>query len=230
MIGIICAMEVEIEELSSIMKDRREETVSGIKFITGTLSGRKTVMAVCGVGKVFAAMCAEIMILKYNADLILNQGVAGTLTDKLNVFDVAVAKSLVQHDMDTSAVGDEVGLISGINVINLPCDKKMVDTAVSVIEKLGINTLTGVVASGDQFIASNEKKKEIAQRFNAIACEMEGGAIAQVCYVNKVPFLVIRAISDSADSGATVDYPEFIKKAASNSAKIAAEFVKVINI
>lgn len=228
MIGIIGAMESEVMGIIALMENTEEKTISGIKFTTGTIHKKQVVTAISGIGKVFAAMCAQTMILEFKADFIVHQGVAGSLSDNLNVFDIAVAKSLVQHDMDTTAIGDEIGLISGINIVNLPCDEKMVETAVKVIKDLGLNLETGVIASGDQFVASKEKKDEIKKNFGAIACEMEGGAVAQVCYVNKVPCLVIRAISDSADGKATVDYPEFVKQAAKNSIKVLDNLIKSI--
>ena len=220
MVGIIGAMSVEVEALRGAMTDKRSECISGIDFVCGVLCGREVVVAQCGIGKVFAAMAAQTMILRFGVEMIINTGVGGTLTDKLGIADVAVSTACVQHDMDTSAIGDPVGLISGINVIELPADRALGERVASAASELGINCVMGVIASGDQFVSSAEKKRYITENFGAIACEMEGAAIAHVCYVNNVRYVVIRAISDSADGSAHMDYGEFVKIAAVNSAKI----------
>ncbi len=226
MIGIIGAMEVEVASLKNELQNKSVTEISGIEFASGLLCGKKVVIAKCGVGKVFAALCAQTMILKYAPDCIINTGVAGSLSEKLGVCDVAVAGSVVQHDMDTSAIGDPVGLISGINIVNIPSDKKISEILSSVVSDLGINTYCGTVASGDQFISSAEKKNYITKTFGAVACEMEGAAIGHVCYVNGTPFGVVRAISDNADGSSHMDFPTFAAKAAEISIKTVKEFVK----
>lgn len=180
MIGIIAAMNVEMESLRSFMTDTTTETISGITFVSGTLEGKQVVTAVCGIGKVFAAMCAQTMILRYQPECIVNTGVAGTLSDKLTIGSIAVSSAVVQHDMDTSAIGDPVGLISGINKVQLPADPDLCGQLSACATVLGIRTETGVIASGDQFISSSERKDAIVKTFGAIACEMEGAAIGQV--------------------------------------------------
>ncbi len=218
-LGIIAAMRMEAEHIKAAMTDVTRETCGGIEYCLGKLGGTDAVLSVCGIGKVFAAMCAQTMIVKYAPDAIINTGVGGTLTKQLSVGDVAVASEMVQHDMDTSALGDPVGLISGINIVKIPADKALSAKICEIVRGMGINTLLGAIATGDKFIAAQEDKDRIVQNFGAIACEMEGAAIGQVCYVNKVPFTVIRAISDDADSGACEDYPAFARAAAENSAK-----------
>ena len=222
MIGIIAAMNVEMESLRSFMTDTTTETISGITFVSGTLEGKQVVTAVCGIGKVFAAMCAQTMILRYQPECIVNTGVAGTLSDKLTIGSIAVSSAVVQHDMDTSAIGDPVGLISGINKVQLPADPDLCGQLSACATVLGIRTETGVIASGDQFISSSERKDAIVKTFGAIACEMEG----QVCYVNRVPFCVLRAISDSADGSSHMDYPTFVGMAAEQSVKLLRTFLK----
>ncbi len=226
MIGIIAAMNVEMESLRSYIENPVTETVSGITFVSGMLEGKEVVTAVCGIGKVFAAMCAQTMILRYKPDCIVNTGVAGTLTDKLTIGSIAVSSAVVQHDMDTSALGDPVGMISGINKVLLPASGDLCDQLSACATVLGIRTETGVIASGDQFISSSEKKDAIVKTFGAIACEMEGAAIGQVCYVNRVPFCVLRAISDSADGSSHMDYPTFVGMAAEQSVKLLRTFLK----
>ena len=226
MIGIIAAMDVEMKSLRSYMENTETEVISGIRFVRGTLEGKDVVTAVCGIGKVFAALCAQTMILHYQPQSIINTGVAGTLTDALTIGSVAVSSAVVQHDMDTSPLGDPVGLISGINKVELPADRLLCGQLSACAKVMGIKTATGVIASGDQFVASAERKAYIAEHFKAIACEMEGAAIGQVCFVNRVPFCVLRAISDSADGSSHMDYPTFVKMAAEQSVALMRRFLR----
>lgn len=223
-IGIIAAMELEAEGILSKMENVSKRTVSGITFSAGKLNGVPCVTAVCGIGKVFAALCSQTMILEYRPRLILNTGVAGTLTEALSVGDIAIADRLVQHDMDTSAIGDPVGMISGIGKIYLPCEEAVAKRLSLAAAGEGIRCLRGTVASGDVFLADAERKKSIAGHFGAIACEMEGAAIGQVCYVNGVPCGVLRAISDGGDGEAALDYPTFAGMAAARTVKVLEAF------
>lgn len=183
--------------------------------------------AVCGIGKVFAAMCAQTMILLYSPDRIINTGVAGSLSTKLNIGDIAVSDFVVEHDMDTSPLGDPVGMISGINIVDIPADGELADKICAAAEGVGgIRCVKGKIASGDCFVNSAKKKKYISETFGAIACEMEGAAIGHVCYVNKVPFCVIRAISDAADGSSHMDYSKFTALAAKNSAAVMTELLR----
>lgn len=225
-IGIIAAMDSEIAAIKAGMKNKSSEIISGIEFVKGELCGKEAVVAKCGIGKVFAAICAQTMILRYSPCLVINTGVGGTLSDKLTIGDIAVAADVVQHDMDTSPLGDPVGLVSGINVVKFPADVHAAELIAVSAKSLGINCEKGTVASGDQFIASREKKDYIKSNFDAIACEMEGAAIGHVCYVNDTPFAVIRAISDSADDSSHMDYGEFLKLAAERSFKVVCRFVE----
>jgi len=229
-IGIIGAMEPEVEALISKLSDATSETVSGIVFFAGKIGEKTVVIAKCGIGKVFAAMCCEIMIMKYSPALIINSGVGGALAEKLKTGDVVIADRLCQHDMDTSAIGDPKGLVSGINKIYFESDTEVVKKLCEISDSLGLNYLVGTVASGDKFIASKSDKDAILRDFSAVACEMEGAAIAQVCFVNETPFAVIRAISDSADGEATMDYPTFLPIAAANSASMTLELIKIFDL
>lgn len=226
MIGIIAAMDVEMKSLRSYMENTETEVISGIRFVRGTLEGKDVVTAVCGIGKVFAALCAQTMILHYQPRCIINTGVAGTLTDALTIGSIAVSSAVVQHDMDTSPLGDPVGLISGINKVELPADRLLTGQLSACAKVMGIKTATGVIASGDQFVASAERKAFIVEHFKAIACEMEGAAVGQVCYVNKIPFCVLRAISDSADGSSHMDYPTFVQMAAEQSVALMRRFMR----
>ena len=222
-IGIIGAMQIEIEGLKQAMTDITEETVSGVTFTCGKLEGVDVVCAVCGVGKVFAAIAAEAMILRYNVRALLNTGVAGGLADGLVVGDVVLADAVVQHDMDTSPLGDPVGLLSGINVVRIATDKDMLSALRAATEAEGLCYRVGTVATGDQFIASDAQKARIKALFDAAACEMEGGSIGHVAYVNGVPFAVLRAISDGGDG---MEFSEFVTLAAARSVAVTKEFVK----
>lgn len=226
MIGIIGAMKIETEALAAAVAEKKTEVISGIAFTAGILEGQDVVIAQCGIGKVYAALCAQTMILCYRPSAIINTGVAGTLTAELGVGDVAIATTLCQHDMDTSAIGDPVGLVSGINRIYFEADDEIGRQLASCAAQFGARVLRGCIASGDQFVAAEAKKDYIRRTFHAIACEMEGGAIAHVATVNGVPFSVLRAISDSADGGATVDYPTFAKMAADRSTAVIRAFLR----
>ena len=224
-IGIIGAMQPEVEAIIASLTDPATETVSGITFHTGIISGRRVAVAKCGIGKVFAALCAEIMILKYSPDLLVNTGVGGAIGGGLRCGDVVIADRLCQHDMDTSAIGDPKGLVSGINMIYFEADPRARGILMEQGRALGLAVKSGTVATGDKFIADASDKERIASDFNASVCEMEGCAIAQTALVNNTPFAVVRAISDSADGEATMDYPTFLSIAAANSTKLTLALV-----
>ena len=227
MIGIIGAMTTETQALIGMLEGKRSDIISGREYCTGKLHGKDVVICTCGIGKVFAAICAEAMILRYAPELIINTGVAGALSDALDVTDVVISTSVVQHDMDTSPLGDPIGLISGINKVYFDADKAAADTLSEITKSLGINAVRGAVASGDQFISGKEAKNRIKANFpDAACCEMEGAAIGHVAYVNDTPFVVVRAISDKADGSGNMDYMEFCDIAAQNSVKVISEFLR----
>lgn len=225
MIGIIGAMEIEVEKIKAFLTDTTSEIVSGVTFVRGKFCEKDVVVAKCGVGKVFAGLCAEAMILKYDPELIINVGVAGCLDESLKIGDIVIADSVCQHDMDTSPLGDPVGMLSDINIIKIPADKKAYELFSECAKELSLPYSVGTIASGDQFVSSSDKKKYIIDNFGAKSCEMEGGAIGHVCYVNKVPFTVLRAMSDGADDGAKMDFPTFAKLAAENSTRVIKTFL-----
>ena len=225
-IGIIGAMEPEVEALIASIDTPSTETVSGITFYTGKIGEKTVAIAKCGIGKVFAAVCAQTMIMKYAPTLLINTGVGGALASGISTGDIVIATDLCQHDMDTSAIGDPKGLVSGINVIYFEADKRAGELLLESAKAAGLNARLGRIASGDKFIASKEDKDRIIADFAADACEMEGCAIAQVAFINKTPFAVVRAISDSADGEATMDYPTFLPIAASNSTKMTLSLIE----
>lgn len=226
MIGIIGAMQSETEALIAALENPTAETVSGVTYTKGILDGKEVVIATCGIGKVFAAICAQTMILRYSPTLLINSGVAGSLSKELSIGDVAIATSLVQHDMDTSPLGDPVGLVSGINKVYFAADQDAALSLAACVQAEGAKSLLGRIASGDQFICDREKKNWIRDTFSAVACEMEGAAIAHVATVNGTPFAVLRAISDEADGEASMDYPTFVRLAAARSVNVLRRFLR----
>ena len=225
MIGIIGAMDIEVEKIKGFLTEIKEEKISGVNFVSGKFGEKDVVVAKCGVGKVFAGLCAEAMVLKYSPELIINVGVAGCLDPGLKIGDIVIADSVCQHDMDTSPLGDPVGMLSDINIIKIPADKKAYKLFEVCAKELQLPYSVGTIASGDQFVSSGDKKKFIVDTFGAKSCEMEGGAIGHVCYVNNVPFAVLRAMSDGADDGAKMDFPTFAKMAAENSTQVIKTFL-----
>lgn len=226
MIGIIGAMSEEISHFSEIMENKETKKFGSLEFISGKIYGKDVVCAMCGIGKVFAAVTAQTMILCYKPDMIINTGVAGSLTDELKVFDVAVGTASVQYDFDTTAFGDPLGLIPTLNTVKLPCDPKITDMLCACADELKIPHKRSIIATADRFLEDDGKKSFLKEHFGASACEMEGGSIGQVCVFNKVPYGIIRCISDS--SGGTADYNEFVKRSAKISARITELFIKNI--
>lgn len=227
-IGVIAAMQIEIDALKERLEDATVETVSGIDFVSGKLHGKNVIAARCGIGKVFAAICAQTMILNYAPDCIINTGVGGALDPTLRIGDLVIGEKTVQYDMDTSAIGDPVGLVSGINVVYFPCDAEVSSVICRASEELGFTHKSGTIACGDKFVADKELKDYISGTFGAMSCDMESAAMSQVCYVNNVPFGVIRAISDGADDGAHMDYPTFAAMAAKNGIALSDKFIETV--
>lgn len=219
-------MQDEAKALVDIMKNVTTETYGGIEFRMGLIEGTETVIAVCGVGKVYAAICTQTMILRYSPSEIINVGVAGGLAPDLKVCDTVIADKVCQHDMDTSALGDPVGMVSGVNTVYFPCSEEMVKDISAAAKKTGVRCMIGTVASGDVFVSDSEKKKYIVNTFGASACEMEGGAVGHTCYVAGVPFCVIRSISDGGDESAHTDFYTFLQNAVKNGTAILCEYLR----
>lgn len=225
MLGIIGAMSVEVEKLKDKMENVKIINIGTMEFAQGTLFGEEAVVAVSGIGKVNAALCAHTMIIVFHADLILNVGIAGGLAPQLKVCDIVVGEAVAEHDMDTSVFGDPKGYISGIDVVYMQssiCDELY--ECVKSIE--GARVIKGIIASGDQFICESEKKSFIRNTFHAAAADMESAAIGHACYVNNVPFGIMRVISDNADEEANMSYEEFKVTAAEYSIQVISEFLK----
>ncbi len=228
MIGIIGAMSVEVDALKGKIENASHEMVSGTEFVRGKLCGKDVVVAQCGIGKVAAAVCAQVMILHYGVSNIINTGVAGTVSPNIGILDFAISSGVVEHDMDTTAIGDAPGLISGINLIEIPASEKLCALSADIAKKQGNRCEIGVIASGDQFINSASRKSFIRSQFGAIACEMEGGAIGHACYLSGVNFVVIRCISDNASGKADMEYPEMVARGAVKSQALVEAILEAI--
>ena len=220
-LGIISAMAEELELLLKDMSIEEETKKANMTFYKGTLGDKNIIAVVCGIGKVNAAICTQILISEYKVSSIINVGVAGGIGKDIYPGDVVVGTDLVQHDMDTTVFGDPHGQIPRLDTFSFKCDDKLVNAALAACEDIKeINTFSGRIVSGDQFIADSNKVKVLDEEFNAKAVEMESAAIAQVAYLNKIPFVIIRSISDNANNGAHMDYKEFIPVGVKNSTSI----------
>ena len=212
MTGIICALNEEVSGIIEKIEKKETKTAAKMTFYSGQINKRETVVAECGVGKVNAAMCAQIMIDLFSPDVIINSGIAGSLCSNIKIGDIVLASDCVQHDYDTTELGDPKGLIyfNDEKLINIESDRsvtKKLKNACSHLKDTQI--ITGKIATGDSFISDRKRRSSIASEFNAVACEMEGGAIAQVCYRNSVPFAILRCISDDFMMNESMDYFKF---------------------
>ena len=226
MIGIIGALDIELERLIGAMREPAHREISGVPFTCGKLLGTDVVIARAGVGKVNAAVCAQTMALIYEPELIINSGVSGALSLELRVGDVVIGTDVVQHDVDTTALGDEPGFVSTVDRLSFPLDNFASTAIAAAAEELGIRAVRGRIASGDQFVASTERKEEIVRLFSAVTCEMEAVAIAHVCFLNRIPCAVIRSISDGGNEEAPMSYEEFLPLAAKNSSELTLAYLK----
>lgn len=228
MVSIICAMREEINEILAFAKNSKKIKFGVFEFTECEIFGVKCVLFLCGVGKVHAAMCTQALILKYNPDLILNVGIAGGLGAEINIGDTVIARGVIQHDFDISSFpGRKKGEISGIDLVEIPTTKWVADKILLWSKNiLNMKVHEGIVLSGDQFVDSLDKAEELRNEFGGIACEMEAGAIGQVCYINKKDFGIIRAISDNANSASGVDFEKFKKTSSKNAAVILSNFIK----
>ncbi len=227
MIGIIGAMDVEVDGIQKNIENLKTEEISGVKFCTGTLYGKDIVVAKCGEGKVNSAMTAQTMILKYKPEFIVNSGVAGGLHPQMKVMDIAIAENVCEHDFDISPLGYKPGYVPQVENVKTSCDNNLNEILETCAKKVCDNKIyKGTIASGDQFIASDAQRNRIKNLFGAIAAEMEGGSIGHICTLNNTKFTVLRVISDNADGSADMSFDVFAKKASDISINIMLEFVK----
>lgn len=227
MIGIIGAMDEEVAQIVEVMQVERKENKACMTFMAGKLNGKDVVVVRSGIGKVNAAVCTQILVDDFNADYVINTGIAGSLKAEIDIADIVISSDVLHHDMDATGFGYPLGQIPRMDVLSFEADKRLIELADKACRKVlpEIGTHIGRVVSGDQFISDKAVKERIASNFNGCCTEMEGAAIAQTAYLNKVPFVILRAISDKADDSATMDYPTFEKKAIENSVKLIKELV-----
>lgn len=231
MIGIIGAMDEEVEQIVTAMDVEREETKAQMTFKAGTMSGKEVVIVRSGIGKVNAAVCTQILVDDFGVDYVINTGIAGSLKNEINIADVVVSDDVLHHDMDATGFGYAPGQIPRMDTLSFAADRKLIELAkqscAKVIPQVGVHV--GRIVSGDQFISDKAVKNRISENFNGFCTEMEGAAIAQAAYLNNVPFLILRAISDKADDSATMDYPAFEKQAIHNSVLLLKELIAGIS-
>lgn len=228
MIGIICAMTVEAEGLIALCDDTKTEEIYGMSFTTGKMHGKDVVIVVCGVGKVNAAMCTLALIDHYKPKAIINSGVAGAVSPLVTIGDLVVAVKSVEHDMNTTALGDKQGEVSFADGTKMyfECDKEISRKLFEVCKSIpDTKTMNGIVASGDIFISDRRQRLRINDRFGALACEMEGAAIGHVCYRCGVPYGILRAISDDLDENKGMDFIKFTKLASSKTVAAISRFL-----
>lgn len=226
-IGIICAMEEELAPLKKIMTIKDARVKARMEFFKGNIENISVVMVVSGIGKVNAAVCAQILADDYEVSHLINVGVAGGVKENIIPMDVVVATSLIQHDMDVTAFGLKRGEIPRFETSSFRTDENLTTLALDASRKnTGYTTHEGIIVSGDQFISSREKIRDLSETFDASACEMEGAAIAQAAYLNHIPFTVIRAISDNANTGASMDYEKFKDLAVENTVSILLHIIR----
>lgn len=228
-LGIIGAMQEEVEILKSEMQVERTFEKASMTFYEGTLLNKNVVIVTCGIGKVNAAVCTQLLIDTFKVDQIINVGIAGGLREDIYPGDIVVAENLAQHDFDVTFFDEKLGQIPRMDTFDFKCDTHLIELAKNAIEKLETaNTFVGRIVSGDQFIHEAEKLIELNSNFDALACEMEGASIGQVCHLNNMPFVVIRSISDNAINGSQMDYETFSHLAIKNSVAILKDMLNFI--
>ncbi|MDF2803968.1 MAG: 5-methylthioadenosine/S-adenosylhomocysteine nucleosidase [Anaerocolumna sp.] len=229
-IGIIGAMEEEVEQLKQKMNNVNVCSKASMDFYTGLLEGKECVIVRSGIGKVNASVCTQILIDNYDIKMVINTGIAGSLKSEINVGDIVISTDAMQHDVDVRGFGYDYGVIPQMETSIFKAEERITDLAYRISKNVckDIETHLGRIVSGDQFISDKEKKEWISSQFGASCTEMEGGAIAQTAYLNQIPFLILRAISDKADGSAEVDYESFKAKAIEHGVDFVTEFVKAL--
>jgi adenosylhomocysteine nucleosidase len=229
-IGIIGAMELEVEALKSTMDIEKTVTKAGMTFCEGKLNGANVVVVRSGIGKVNAALCVQILADIFEVTHVINTGVAGSLNAALDIGDILISRIALHHDMDATNFGYPLGEVPQMGITEFPADQHLIElSALTMAEVLPeLHSVVGRVVSGDQFIAEKSVKERLIREFRGDCCEMEGAAIAHGCYLNNIPFVILRAISDKADDSAHMDYPTFECKAADHCAKLVTALVAKI--
>ena len=228
-LGIIGAMQVEVEILLSAMENKTEKQIAGSVFYEGTLENLPVVVVQCGVGKVNAAICTQILCSCYGITHLVNTGIAGSLNAQLDIGDLVVSKDAMYHDFDCVNFGYPYGKVPGMDTVSFPADEAMIGYAFAAAEAVNPGHVKiGRIASGDQFVAVKELKERIIANTQGLCTEMEGAAIAQTAYRNAIPFVILRAISDKADDSAEMDYPTFEAQAAHRCAAVTQSMARML--
>lgn len=230
-LGIIGAMSVEVEALKARLENMSETRYAGMDFFEGILEGTNAVIVVCGIGKVNAALCAQVLCDRFAVTHIVNTGIAGSLCADLDIGDFVISRDAMYHDFTCQGLNPayQVGQIPDMPVKTFTADDALVEKAMDAANAVHPgHTRIGRIASGDQFVSAKAQKEEIIRNTGALCTEMEGAAIAHTCFKNQIPFVVIRAISDKADDSAQMDYPTFEAQAAKRSAKVTALLAKTL--
>ncbi len=230
-LGIIGAMTVEVETLKSQMQNLTQTEKAGMTFFEGKLENLPVVVVVCGVGKVNAAMCVQVLCDCFDVTHIVNTGVAGSLCAELDIGDFVISQDAIYHDFDCSVINPNytLGQVPGLPVRTFPADAELIEKALQAAKTLDSGTaMVGRIASGDQFIAEKTIKEKVIENTGALCTEMEGAAIAHTAWRNGVPFVIIRAISDKADNSAEMDFPTFEAIAAKSCAALTQKLAQTL--
>ena len=222
MLGIIGAMKAEVAQLKQEMNQPEVVTVAGMEFYRGTIGEKEVVVVQSGIGKVSAALCVQILADRFGVDGVVNTGIAGSLKAEINIGDLVLSTDAIQHDVDATNFGYPLGEIPQLGTLTFEADERLRSLAKKCCEEVNpdISVYEGRILTGDQFICDKNKKEWLSKTFNGSCTEMEGAAIAQAAYLNKIPFLIVRAISDKADDSASMDYPEFERQAIIHSTNL----------
>lgn len=227
MIGIIGAMDEEVAQIVEVMTIEKEENKAQMNFKQGKLNGKDVVVVRSGIGKVNAAVCTQVLADDFKVDYVINTGIAGSLKAQIDIADIVISSDVLHHDMDATGFGYALGQIPRMDTLSFKADDRLIglakESCAKAVPQIGVHV--GRVVSGDQFISDKEVKNKIADNFDGYCTEMEGAAIAQAAYLNNIPFVILRAISDKADDSATMDYPAFEKQAIKNSVLLIKELV-----
>jgi adenosylhomocysteine nucleosidase len=229
MLGIIGAMEEEVAQIRDVMEEVQVYEKAGMQFFSGNLSGKPAVLVRSGIGKVNAALCTQILADKFSVSAVINTGIAGSLQAKIDIGDIVLSTDVLQYDVDATVFGYALGEVPRMGRLSFPGDGAMRRLAAECCREVNpeIQVHEGRIVSGDQFVSDGKKKDWIRAEFSGYCTEMEGAAIGQAAYLNGIPFLVIRAISDKADNSAAMDYPEFEAKAIRHTVNLVKAFAKV---
>jgi len=228
MIGIICALKIEVEGLKALMENAESTKKAGLEFISGKIFDKDVVLLECGVGKVNAAVGTQILIDLFKPDVVINSGIAGSLTKELTVGDIVISADCVEHDINCTALEEPRGQIwfTDEKRIDIPADPEVAKKLAECCRNLGAHVKTGRIATGDMFVTYRRQREFIAFEFDALCCEMEGGAVGHVCYMNKVPFAILRSISDDLKFNKPENYEDFKELAANRAIKAMKLFIQ----